>query len=257
MLKKRIIFTLLFNENYFVLSRNFNLQKVGDINWLDKNYNFKETAKHIDELILLNVSRKPTFFNDFVSVLKKISSNIFVPISAGGGISSFDMVKELIKSGADKVVMNSSLVLNNALIKKIVKTYGSQSLIGSIDYKTHNSIEKIMIQNGNKEIKENLKNYINYITKIGVGEIYLNSIDRDGTGQGMDLNIINKYKKIFKIPIILAGGAGNANHFYDAITNKEINAVATANLYNFVGNGLKNARKTLINKKIALPEWEY
>tara|TARA_X000000368_G_scaffold416786_1_gene411512 strand:- start:990 stop:1763 length:774 start_codon:yes stop_codon:yes gene_type:complete len=257
MLKKRIIFTLLFNENYFVLSRNFNLQKVGDINWLEKNYNFKETAKYIDELILLNISRKPEFFNDFISVLKKISSKVFVPISAGGGITSFDMVNEVIKSGADKVVMNSAFLLNKGLIKKIVNTYGSQSLIGSIDYKSNNNIEKIMIQNGKKEIKNDFKNYINFIIKNGVGEIYLNSIDRDGTGQGMDLNIINKYKKIFKIPTILVGGAGNANHFYDAILNKEINAVATANLYNFVGNGLKNARNILINKNIDLPKWEY
>ena len=132
-----------------------------------------------------------------------------------------------------------------------------QSLIGSIDYKSNNNIEKIMIQNGKKEIKNDFKNYINFIIKNGVGEIYLNSIDRDGTGQGMDLNIINKYKKIFKIPTILVGGAGNANHFYDAILNKEINAVATANLYNFVGNGLKNARNILINKNIDLPKWEY
>ncbi len=255
MLKKRIIFTLLFCENYFVLSRNFNLQKVGDLQWLEKNYNFKETAKFIDELIILNISRKNNYKKEFTNILKKISANVFVPISAGGGIDSIEMVSELMNSGADKVVINTALEKDNKLITKIVKIYGSQSLIGSIDYLKINNLYKIMIANGKIQINTTLSKYIEKIAKMGVGEIYLNSIERDGTGQGMDLSIINKIKKYINIPIILAGGAGNAQHFYDAIKNNKINAVATANLYNFVGDGLKKSRSILINKKIDLPVW--
>ena len=121
MLKKRIIFTLLFCENYFVLSRNFNLQKVGDLQWLEKNYNFKETAKFIDELIILNISEK-IIIKKFTNIFKKISANVFVPISAGG-IDSIEMVSELMNSGADKVVINTALEKDNKLITKIVKIW--------------------------------------------------------------------------------------------------------------------------------------
>ena len=109
MRKKRLIFTLLYDGEYFVLSRNFRLQKVGDLEWIEKYYNFKEIAFSIDELILLNVSRNRREIIEFCEIVKKIVKNIFVPISVGGGISNIDDVALLFFSGADKVVLNTSL----------------------------------------------------------------------------------------------------------------------------------------------------
>jgi len=111
-LKKRLIFTLLIDEDQFVLSRNFNLQKVGNIDWLFNNYNFSNISSYIDELIILNVRNKKKNFENFCSLIKKITKEVFIPIGAGGGIEKVEDVKKLLRSGADKVVLNSLLLEN-------------------------------------------------------------------------------------------------------------------------------------------------
>lgn len=253
-----MIFTLLYNDNNFMMSRNFNLQNVGNIDWLKKNYNFTETAKYIDELIILNTSRNKYNFNNFCENVKAISKECFVPIAVGGQIKNIEMIKKLMLSGADKIVMNSAFNDDENLIKEIVNIYGSQCLIASVDYKLmNNNISEVYINNCKTKIKSNLILYLKKIYKYGAGEIYLNSINRDGTGQGYDLGVLNQIDYKINIPIILAGGAGNSKHFYDAIKLDKIHAVATANLFNFVGNGLQKSREFLISKNIKLPLWKY
>ena len=123
--KKRIIFTLLYSSNRFVLSRNFRLQTIGDLDWLKRNYNFDNVAYHIDELLILDVTRGGKDSEEFCKVVTKISENIFVPLTIGGGINSFEKAKLFFKSGADKVSINSSLLDEN-LVNQIVKNYGKQ-----------------------------------------------------------------------------------------------------------------------------------
>ena len=137
MLKKRIIFTLLYCEGFFVLSRNFNLQKIGNYDWLLKNYNFNNIYKYIDELVVLNVSRDKNFkvFNNYCDILKKISKTCFFPISGGGGVETLDMAKKIFNSGCEKIVLNSNFVMNKKLVEKIKSNYGAQSIICSIDIK--------------------------------------------------------------------------------------------------------------------------
>ena len=113
MLKKRIIFTLLFCDGNFMLSRNFRLQKVGNLEWLNTNYNFSKISRFIDELVVLDVTRKGRNLSTFCDTLKSLSENCFVPIAAGGGVNCVESARQLLKSGADKVVINSELYLNN------------------------------------------------------------------------------------------------------------------------------------------------
>tara|TARA_B100000989_G_C19526278_1_gene467024 strand:+ start:758 stop:1570 length:813 start_codon:yes stop_codon:yes gene_type:complete len=256
MIKKRIIFTLLVSDKKFILSRNFVHQKVGDINWLRKNYNFKSTSNFIDELIIINVDEKRNY-DDFFDVSKKIAKDCFVPISLGGGITDFDMASKMFKNGADKIILNSSTFKNPELINKISSVYGSQSVIVSIDFKKENkNTYSVWIENGKKKIDFSLDEHIKNLTKYEFGEIYLNSIDKDGTGFGYDLSVMSRLKSISKkIPIIISGGAGNYNHFFEALKIQEIDAVSTAHLFNFIGDGLEKARKSLIEKKINFPEW--
>ena len=124
MLKKRIIFTLLYDSGNFMLSRNFTLQKVGNTEWLEKNYDFSKLSFYIDELIILDVSRKHKNQTGFFEILKNITKKSFVPVSAGGGIKSVQDAHSFLRSGADKVVINSAifcaeiLALNNLEIEK-------------------------------------------------------------------------------------------------------------------------------------------
>ena len=108
MLKKRLIFNLLYDSGYFCLSRNFRLQKVGDLNWLKKNYNFDYVSNFIDELIVIDVSRKERDLTKFSSILKELTKSIFIPIASGGGIK-IQRCKILLDSGADKIIINTSI----------------------------------------------------------------------------------------------------------------------------------------------------
>ena len=253
MIKKRIIFTLLVHNNNFVLSRNFSLQTVGDLDWLINNYDFSNIASYIDELVILNIRNKKKNFDNFCKLLKKLTKKMFIPIAAGGGITDIYDVNKILRSGADKIVCNSILNQEKSNLKKISKIIGKQSIIGSIDIKKINN-EFYVFDNNLLNSKIKFKDYLINLDNELIGELYLNSVDKDGTGQGYMIEIVNRYKKYYNVPIIIAGGVGNWKHLLDGLKNKNINAAATANLLNFIGDGFKNARSELL-KKFDLPQW--
>lgn len=255
MLRKRIIFTLIYANSFFNQSRNFRLQSVGDINWIKKNYKFKDIAFSLDELIVINATKEKKDILLFSNELKKIVEFVFIPITAGGGIKSFDDAQLLFNNGADKLILNTILYTKPNIVKDLVKHYGSQSIVASIDYIKKNGENIVYIEDGTKKIDLNLEDYLHYVEKLDVGEIYLNSIDRDGTGFGYDFETIDKISNKLKKPLIIAGGAGNEEHLIKGLERKKVDAVATANLFNFIGNGLIKAREKIIAKKINIAKW--
>lgn len=235
-----------------MLSRNFRLQKVGNLNWIENHYNFKNIAFSIDELIILDVNRDSRNLIEFSHTITKIIKNVFVPIAVGGGVTSMEYAKVLFMSGADKIIINSILTENPSLVKELISEYGSQSVIASIDYTLEGENIMLYRNNGTNLINFNFNDYIVYIQELGVGEVYLNSMQRDGTGQGYSMNIIDPYLSLFKIPVILAGGAGNSKHLIEGALNQNVDAVATANLFNFIGQALPNSRLEMQNNGIHL-----
>lgn len=257
MLRKRLIFTLIYSNGYFMQSRNFRLQRVGNLEWLEKNYNIQEVSKSLDELIILNASRHDEDYTNFCKIIKSVSQKVFIPVSAGGKINKIDQVESLFKNGADKIVFNSTIYKNPSLVKTASMKYGSQSIVGSIDYKKDNEKTfRIYRDNGQKPILKNLTYHIKKIEKFGFGEIYLNSIDQDGTGFGYDFSVLNGEKINFNLPLIFAGGAGNYNHLIEGLNHDKISAVATANLFNFMNDGLVNARDEILSAGINLANWK-
>lgn len=256
MLRKRIIFTLLYDHGQFMLSRNFRLQKVGDIAWLEKNYNFSHIAFSIDELVVLDVSRGERNFGDFCECLKRLTKGCFVPISAGGGIRDLEQAKELLRSGADKIVVNTPVFRDKKFIESLASEFGKQCVVASLDLKrSPKDGYVLMVENGMKAVVGNVKSLLESLKNLPVGEIYLNSMDRDGTGQGYDLNILELLPEDHPIPIIMAGGVGNSAHLAEGLTRREIDAVATAHLFNFVGDGLEKARNDLLKQGKHLAIW--
>ncbi|MCW8310898.1 imidazole glycerol phosphate synthase cyclase subunit [Sphingobacterium sp. InxBP1] len=256
MLRKRIIFTLLYNDGYFMQSRNFRLQKVGNINWLERNYKFKEIAWSLDEIIVLDTTKQNKDIRKFASTVEKIVEGTFIPVAAGGGVHSLKDAELLFNSGADKIVVNSALFENPSFVKELVAHYGSQSVVASIDHKVVGGNVELYIGNGTKKIDLNFEDYLKHLAELEIGEIYLNSIDRDGTGFGYDFSLIQLTREYSQVPIIIAGGAGNENHLLEALQKEEISAVATANLFNFIGDGLPNARKHIINFGENIANWD-
>ena len=274
MLKQRLIFTLLYSHGYFNLSRNFNLQKVGDLDWVNENYDFESIAKSIDELVILNVERRNKDIIQFVDSIKLLTKNYFMPIAAGGGISNLDDVYKIFDAGAEKVVINTCLFEKPKLVESISKRFGEQSIIASIDFLreandtyysdiiSNDSYENInlpniviMTRNGKNKLNLNHKETIDYTNDLGIGEIYLTSIDCSGLARGYDLKVLKYFSDNSRLPIIASGGAGNANHFLEALTQSNVSAVSTSNLFNFMSDGLKEARISLINNDINLSKW--
>jgi cyclase len=249
MLKKRLIFTLLYDQGNFMLSRNFRLQKVGDLAWLLKNYDFSKTSFAIDELIVLDVSRADRNIEQFSETLKKLSRGCFMPIAAGGGITTLEQARILLRSGADKIVINSLVHEDPVAVQDLANAFGQQCLVCSLDVRRGSGQKfEILISNGTRVSQLNLATAFNKINELPIGELYLNSIDQDGTGQGYDLNLLDQISDSFSIPVIAAGGVGNYHHLAEGLDRKNINAAATAHLFNFMGDGLASARKNLIAK---------
>ncbi len=239
-----------------MLSRNFRLQRVGDFNWLKTNYVFSNISLSIDELIVLDVSRQNRDPYTFCEHLKRVSEDCFMPIAAGGGVRSIEDADRLLCSGADKIVVNSPLYSNQDLIKSLAERFGQQCIVASIDIKRDTGNDYHMwVENGGRLLENNASFWLRKISKLPVGEIYLNSMDRDGTGQGYDLDIINNLPSHLHVPIILAGGAGNSRHLAQGLADPRVDAVATAHLFNFVGDGLYQARRKLIAAGVELPIW--
>ena len=255
MLRKRIIFSLIYSDGHFNQSRNFRLQRVVDLNWLENNYKFSKIAHSLDELILIDASKTNKNIHKFANTISKIVEKIFIPICAGGGVRNITDAELLFNSGADKILLNTSIFVNPNLVLELVKIYGSQSIVASIDYKIEKKNQLIFIKDGTQSINYNLIQFIKHVQSLGVGEIYLNSIDRDGTGFGYDLDTINEISSQIKIPLIIAGGAGNESHLMQGLEMDHVNAVATANLFNFIGDGLPNARKKMIEKGLNIVNW--
>jgi len=252
---KRIIFVLLYSNGNFFLSRNFNLQKVGNLEWLKKNFQFLKFIFSIDEIIVCEVGREKKNISSLASIVRQLSENCFIPITAGGGIKSISDAKLLFRSGSDKILFNSSLETNSRLIKQISNIYGAQSIVASIDVKKEKQNFNVYFNNGKINSKQGLISYFEKIQNYDVGEIMINSIDRDGTGFGVDFEIISSLKKIFK-PLIVSGGLGKKEHFFECLKRNDIDAVATSNILNFLGTGLQDVRNYMLFKKQNLAIWK-
>ena len=257
MLKKRLIFTLLYSQGQFMLSRNFRLQKVGDLKWLQTNYNFSHISFSIDELIVLDVTRGVRNTEAFCEALKSLAEGCFVPISAGGGIRTIENARNLLRSGADKVVVNSTLYENNGFVSHLASEFGQQCVVASMDIKSApDGTYQAWSECGNQCQPGLAASWIEQVTQDPVGELYLNSMDRDGTGQGYDLRLLDLLPANMPKPVILAGGVGNASHLAAGLADPRVDAVATAHLFNFVSDGLKQARQSLISGGVVLPLWD-
>ena len=256
-LLKRIIFCLYYKEGFFYLSRNFRLQRVGDVYWLIKNFGFGKTTSYIDEIIIVLVKKNPTEkdFNSFFTDVSELRKKLFIPITLGGGIRDVKIVKRFFDNGADKILINTLAFKNNEVIEKIASFYGSQAICIMIDHKKINNEINLYSCCGTKLEAISLQEHLENINHLSCGEIILNSIDNDGNAAGIDLTILNDIGTAIDKPILIMGGAGKPEHLSSALSSKRISGVITANLFNFLGEGLKLARNFALKQNIRLAEF--
>lgn len=252
MVKKRLIFELIYADGVFCLSRNFQLQKIGDARWLLDAYHLPEIAEHIDELIVVDASRGRRDIEKFASTVRLITTEVFLPLTLGGGIKSERQVETLLNAGADKVLLNSLFHESPETVQRFVRSFGQQFIVMGIDIKFLDNRYLTYINNGSTS-SVGMETLVSKHFATDAGELFIQSIDRDGTGHGLDMRILEALPEDTNIPVILAGGIGRGAHIVEGLKPRAVSAVSTANLLNFIGDGLPVARAEAIASGSDLP----
>lgn len=252
MIRPRVIPCLLLKGEGLVKTIKFKAPKyLGDPINIVRIFNDKE----VDELIFLDITatvenRPPNF-----ELLGKITSECFMPLGYGGGIHDMDDVKKLLAVGVEKLVFNTSAVENPSLIRAAADHAGSQAVVISMDVKrTLLGKYEVYIRSGKKGTGLDPVKFAIEMEKQGAGEIFVNSIDRDGTMQGYDLELIRRVADSVTVPVVACGGAGNIQHLADVI-NAGASAAAAGSMFVFQGplRGVLISYPAQEELKIAIP----
>jgi cyclase len=249
MLKKRIIPILLLANGRMVKGKQFkNYRDTGDPRSASRIYN----AQYADELVFIDINASNENRGALLEIVSEAASECFMPLSVGGGISSIDEIQALLLTGADKVIITTAAFKNPFLIQKAAKVFGSQCITVGIDYRGSGKDSKVWIKSGMEATDLHPAEHAKNLAKLGAGEIFLNSIDRDGMMMGYDLDIASEIAKSVSIPVVVCGGAGNFNHLEEAFQKTCVSAVACASLFHFGDNNPIRARSHLRNLGIPL-----
>ena len=228
MLKSRVIPALLLNRDSLVKTKQFkNFNYVGDPCNTVKIFNELE----VDELLFLDISPNRISEGPNFNILQEIADECFMPLTYGGGISNFDHAKQIFSIGFEKVVLNSALFENEELITEISGTYGNQAIIASIDYKKDLfGNVKVFSKGGRVNTKKAVVAWAKKCETLGAGEILLTSIEREGTWDGLDFDMIKDVTKSVNIPVIAHGGAGTIDDIRTAIKDCKCSAVGLGSM---------------------------
>lgn len=241
MLKKRLIPILLLQNGLLVRSEQFKIHQIIG-NPVHEVQRFNEW--NIDELIYLDISQDDTYdlrrndhkikdLTEPLSILDAVSKTCFMPLTWGGRIRSIADMRHRISRGADKITINTAALNNPQLITDGATVFGSQAIVVSIDsYRHNNSHIEVFANGGRVPTGKSPETWAKESEDRGAGEILLQSIDRDGTGQGYDLDLINRVSNSVHIPVIACSGVGRYEHYKDGIL-AGASAVAAANIWHF------------------------
>ncbi|ACD51862.1 imidazole glycerol phosphate synthase subunit HisF [Clostridium botulinum] len=248
---KRIIPCLDVKDGRVVKGINFKgIIDVGNPVDLAKHYN----DQGADELVFLDITATHEKRGIMMRVVEEVAEQIFIPFTVGGGLSSLEDIKAILRAGADKVSLNSAAVKNKKLIKESAFYFGNQCIVLAIDGKKRrdNSGWNVVINGGRIDTGIDLLSWVEEVTKLGAGEILLTSMDADGTKNGFDLALTKAVSDITSVPVIASGGCGCLEDFYDVLKNNTSDAALAASLFHYDELTVKDVKKYLINKKIPI-----
>ena len=233
MIKPRVIPALLLKGQGLVKTVKFKEPKyLGDPINIVRIFNDKE----VDELVLLDITATPEKRGPQFDLLKNIASEAFIPLAYGGGIRSMDDVRKLLSIGIEKLIMNTSAVETPSLVREVADHAGSQAAVVSMDVK-RGLLGKyeVFTHCGQKKTGLDPVKHAVEMERMGVGEIIINSIDRDGTMQGYDLDLVRRVADAVSVPVVACGGAGNLSHVSEVIKQGHASAAAAGSIFVFQG----------------------
>ena len=247
MLCKRIIPCMDVKDGRVVKGVKFvNLKDAGDPVELAKYYN----EQGADELSFLDITASYENRKIIIDIIKKVAKEVFIPLSVGGGINDIETIRELLNAGAEKVSIGTAAVKNPDLVKEASKKFGSQAIVLSIDAKRKNNSWTVYIKGGREDANIDALEFAKKMEKLGAGEILLNSIDRDGTKQGYDIELNKKFSEELNIPIIASGGAGSMEDIRDVLTKGKADAALAASIFHYKKYTINDVKKYLKRNNI-------
>lgn len=187
-----------------------------------------------DEIIYQDVVASLYGKNSLLDQIQKVNENIFIPLTVGGGIRSIEDIKKILKAGADKVAINTAAVKNPNLISQAAQIFGSSTIIVAVEVSKNKKNEyEVFTDNGREKTKWNARDWVKVIEKKGAGEIFLTSIDNDGTGKNFDFNLVNEISKNVGIPVICHGGGSNIEDIIKVSSKTEISGISLASMLHY------------------------
>jgi cyclase len=244
MLKTRIIPCLDVKDGRVVKGINFvDMVDAGDPVEQAKTY----SSAGADEICFLDISASLEKRKTTINMVSKTAENVFIPLTVGGGINSIQDIRNLLKAGADKISINTGAIVDEKLVLRSSERFGSQCIVVAVDVKKHKDDWFVYSHGGTKNTGMNALIWLERLQKLGAGEILLTSMDRDGTKNGFDLDLLKKVTSILKIPVIASGGVGKLEHFKEGVLIGGASALLAASVFHFAEFSIKDV-KIFLNK---------
>ena len=253
-LAKRIIPCLDCENGRVVKGVKFlNIRDAGDPVEVSKSY----CDQGADEITFLDITASSDNRETTIHTVEAIASQVFIPLTVGGGIRKLEDIRIMLRAGADKVAINTSAVLNPEFVKEAAEKFGSQCIVVAIDAKQVSSVGEplrweIYTHGGREATGVDVVEWAKRMVLYGAGEILLTSMDRDGTKNGFDLALNRAISEAVSVPVIASGGAGNLQHLVDGIKEGKVDAVLAASIFHFGEYSISEAKEYMASKGICV-----
>ncbi|OGV73740.1 MAG: imidazole glycerol phosphate synthase subunit HisF [Methylophilales bacterium RIFCSPHIGHO2_02_FULL_57_10] len=238
-LAKRIIPCLDVTDGRVVKGVNFvQLRDAGDPVEIARRYD----EQGADELTFLDITASSDNRGLIFHIIEEVASQVFIPLTVGGGVRAVEDVRNLLNAGADKVSINTAAVLNPQLVADAAGRFGSQCIVVAIDAKRVGDHWEVFTHGGRRPTGLNAVEWAQRMTALGAGEILLTSMDRDGTRSGFDLELTRAISDAVEVPVIASGGVGNLDHLVDGVKQGGADAVLAASIFHFGEFSVRQAK---------------
>ncbi len=246
---KRIIPCLDVNDGRVVKGINFvELKDAGDPVEIAKSYN----EQGADELTFLDITASSDNRGLLFDIIEKVANQIFIPLTVGGGVRNCDDIRNLLNSGADKVGINTSAILNPNFVSESSSRFGSQAIVVAIDAKKVDDHYEVFTHGGRNATGINAIEWARKMADFGAGQLLITSMDRDGTKEGFDNNLMKSISETVDIPIIASGGAGSLRHLVDGVKDGEADAVLAASIFHYGEYTIQEAKNYMYEHGIEM-----
>ena len=249
--KIRVISKLEIKNSFLIKGLQYEgLRKIG--NPID--YGLKYFKDGVDQINIIDIVSSLYGRENLYDIVDKMTNNIFIPVCVGGGIKKIDHIKKLLKAGADRVILNSSVLRDNKFLEEVGNTFGFQFLSVSIEAKLINNEFYCMMDHGRENSNIKVDEWVKHLNQKRVGEIIINSVDNDGMENGYNFDLIKLVENKINCPLVASGGAGSLNDFYTAVKNHDLDGVCASSVFHFNRLSVQNVKEHLKSKKINVVE---